>query len=175
MEYTDGFITIRRYQPEDVESLLEAARESTKEIYPWMEWCHPRFNRKDSTAWVMSRDKDWNAGGEYSFVICDAKTRKFLGGCGINQVNDAHRFANLGYWMRTSETGKGIATAATKLLTRFGFEELQLNRLEIVVAVGNRASERVAEKSGALREGVLRRRLLIGETPYDATMFSLIS
>lgn len=174
MEYTDGRISIRRYQPDDVDNLLEAARESVREIYPWMDWCHPKFNRKDSTTWVMSRDQDWNQGGEYSFVIVDAVTRRFLGGCGINAVNHAHNYANLGYWMRTSETRKGIATAATKLLARFGFEELKLNRIEIVVAIGNRASERVAEKAGAMKEGVLRRRLMIASQSHDASMFSLV-
>lgn len=174
MEYSDGVITIRRYRPNDVQDLYEAARESINEIYPWMEWCHPRFSRNDSTAWVMSRDQDWMAGGEYSFVITDALTQRFLGGCGINGLNYAHRFANLGYWMRTSAAGQGAATAATRLLARFGFEELKLNRIEIVVAIGNRASERVAEKAGALREGILRRRLMIGSKAHDATMFSLL-
>ena len=173
MEYTDGVFAIRRYQAQDVHPLYEAARESIDQIYPWMEWCHPRFSMKDSTAWVMSRDHDWNTGTEYSFVIIDATTRQFLGGCGINGVNRGHRFANLGYWIRTSATRKGAATAASKLLARFGFEELKLIRIEIVVAIGNKASERVAEKLGALREGILRRRLMIGTKAHDATMFSL--
>ena len=55
-----------------------------------------------------------------------------------------------------------------------GFEDLGLVRIEIVVPTGNAASLRVAEKVGARREGVLRSRLLVGDTPEDGVMFSLV-
>jgi RimJ/RimL family protein N-acetyltransferase len=54
------------------------------------------------------------------------------------------------------------------------FQETDLMRLEIVCAVGNVRSQRVAEKVGALREGVLRNRLLLPSGPSDAVMFSLV-
>src|SRR3990172_4536404 len=98
----------------------------------------------------------------------------YLGGCGLNGIGE-YKFANLGYWVRTSRTKQGVATAATLLLARFGFDELKLNRIEIVVATGNYASQRVAEKAGATREGVLRNRLILkGKPVVDAVMFSLI-
>ena len=174
MELTDGTFIIRQYRTDDVDALYAAARESIEQIYPWMDWCHPRFSRQDSKIWVGSREKDWKTGGEYSFVIADVITKSFLGSCGINGVSRNHKFANLGYWVRTSATRRGAATAATRLLAKFGFQELNLNRIEIVVSVGNRPSERVAEKAGAAREGILRRRLLIGNKSHDATMYSLI-
>jgi RimJ/RimL family protein N-acetyltransferase len=59
-------------------------------------------------------------------------------------------------------------------LAKFGFEELQLERIEIVAAVGNKASERVAEKAGAVREGIARRRLRVHGVQHDAICFSLI-
>jgi ribosomal-protein-serine acetyltransferase len=57
--------------------------------------------------------------------------------------------------VRTRQTGQGIATAAVRLIARFGFEDLGLRRLELLVAVDNMASRRVAEKVGATFEGVL--------------------
>ena len=60
------------------------------------------------------------------------------------------------------------------MLAHFGFETLALNRIEIVVAVGNLASERVAQKSGALLECVARNRLLIHGVPVPASVFSLV-
>jgi RimJ/RimL family protein N-acetyltransferase len=82
--------------------------------------------------------------------------------------------ANLGYWVRTSRTGEGIATKAAKSALRYGFEKLGLHRIEIVVADDNKPSLRIAEKLGAVREGLLRNRLLIQGTSYDAYMHSLI-
>jgi len=59
-------------------------------------------------------------------------------------------------------------------LTRFAFNELRLNRVEITVAVDNQASLRVVEKVGATKEGILRNRLTKNDAPCDAVMFSLI-
>jgi RimJ/RimL family protein N-acetyltransferase len=80
----------------------------------------------------------------------------------------------MAYWVRSSQIGRGLATAAVKLLAGFGFDELGLNRLEIVVAKGNFPSQRVAEKAGALREGELRRRIQVRDRIFDVVMFSLI-
>ena len=97
-----------------------------------------------------------------------------LGGCGLNHIDRSWNLANLVYWVRTSQTRKGIATRATRLLARFGCEVLELDRIEIVVAVGNEPSLRVAQKAGARREGVLRNRLHINGIGVEAVMHSLI-
>jgi len=110
----------------------------------------------------------------FPFALCRAEDDAFLGGGGLNSLHLTHGFANLGYWVRTDNTSRGTATRATRLIARFGFEVLGLARLEIVVAVENRASQRVAEKVGATHEGVLRNRLAHGTGFTDAVMFSLI-
>ncbi|MEK6223196.1 MAG: GNAT family N-acetyltransferase, partial [Chloroflexota bacterium] len=81
---------------------------------------------------------------------------------------------NLGYQVRTSRLGEGIATEAAKLVVRYGFEKLMFQRIEIVVRIDNVSSQKVAEKLGAVREGLLRNRLQINGTPWDAYMYSLI-
>jgi RimJ/RimL family protein N-acetyltransferase len=85
-----------------------------------------------------------------------------------------HRFANLGYWVRTSATRQGVATEAVRQVAEFAFGNTDLVRLEIVCAVGNDASQRVAERAGAAREGALRHRLLLHGQPVDAVMYSLV-
>ncbi len=67
-----------------------------------------------------------------------------------------------------------MATVAARLLAQFGFGELKLSRLELVIDVDNQASQRVAEKLGAFREGVLRQRLFVHNQARDAVMYSLI-
>ena len=116
----------------------------------------------------------WQEGKEYAFAIVQAQDGQFLGGCGLNQINRVNRFANLGYWVRTSQAGHGVATVAARLLAQFGFGELKLSRLELVIDVDNQASQRVAEKLGAFREGVLRQRLSVHNQARDAVMYSLI-
>lgn len=167
-------VKLRRVRPADAEPVYEAVRESIAEISPWMYWCHLDYSLADSETWSLCCADAWEKGEAYDFVIEDHSGRLVLGVCGLNHINNIDRFANLGYWVRTSRTRQGIATAAVPLVTKFGFGELNLNRVEIVVATANLPSQRVAEKAGALREGVLRQRLTVRETVYDAVMFSLI-
>jgi ribosomal-protein-serine acetyltransferase len=171
---TDFKIALRPYQLDDAPLLFEAASESIADIYPWMKWCHPGYTLAESKEWIPHSFAEREARRAFDFVICDQDTGQFLGAVGINQINALHQFANLGYWVRSSCMGHGIAVIATRMCARFGFEELHLKRIEIVAAIGNRRSQRVAEKAGATREGVLRNRLKIGEVSHDAVMFSLV-
>ena len=173
-DFSSDGISIRRYQLTDIPLLYEAVRESISEISPWLPWCHSDYSMEDSSAWVLSRDEAWANEVERSFVITDAHTGAFLGAVGLNQLNRDHQFANLGYWVRSSRAGRGVATTAALLTARFGLRTLALQRIEILAAVGNRPSQRVAEKAGAKKEGVVRNRLSIRGQPHDAVMYSLI-
>ena len=116
----------------------------------------------------------WDKDDSYWFHILEASTDQFLGFVFLNHVNRTHQVANLGYLVRTSRAGEGIATEAAKLVARHGFEKLGFQRLEIVVSPENAPSLKVAEKAGAVREGLLRNRLQLHGAPCDAYMHSLI-
>jgi RimJ/RimL family protein N-acetyltransferase len=170
----DHGLLIRPYVESDVNALYEAVRESVPEVSRWLPWCHEDYSIEESRDFICSR-KDASQGDEwYSFGVFEIESGRFVGGVGLNFINRVHQLANLGYWVRTSAAGRGVATAATKSAAHFGFAQLGLHRIEIVAAVDNVASQRVAEKAGAIREGVLRNRLLIRGVPHDAVMFSLI-
>ena len=108
-------------------------------------------------------------------MIFEIKSGAFLGGIGLHHINKLDRCANLGYWVRTSRRGQGIAPAAVRFIAHFGFQQLNLNRLEIIVEVRNKASQRVAEKVGAKREGLLRKRIWLAGAAHDALMYSLVA
>lgn len=175
IELSDGKLLVRPYRVEDAEALYEAARESVAEISPWLPWCHPGYSIDEARAFMLSREDEWAGEGEYSFGVFDKETLAFFGGVGLNQFSRTHQMANLGYWIRTSATRRGAASGAARLVAQFGFRELGLQRIEIVAALDNFASQRVAEKTGARREGVLRKRLLIHTQSQDAVLFSLVA
>ena len=164
---------IRLYQARDAEDLHAAALESVAEVYPWMAWCHERYSLDEARQWTTVQEELAKQSTAYEFAIRDEAGR-FLGGCGINQMSKANRFANLGYWVRTSAMGRGVAPGAARLVAEYALRETDLIRLEIVCAVGNTRSQRVAEKIGAIREGVLRSRLLLPTGASDAVMYSLV-
>jgi ribosomal-protein-serine acetyltransferase len=170
----DGTVVLRPYRLGDVGDLYEAARESVDQVHPWLPWCHPGFSKAEGEVWIRTQHDKWQTGEEFQFVIRDATSQRFLGGCGLNHVNRVHRFANLGYWVRTSECGRGFASRAAHLAAQYGLRELGLLRIEIVVALGNHGSHRVAEKLGAFKEGVLRNRLFVHGEAHDAVMYSVV-
>lgn len=170
----DNRVLLRPYEFGDIDELYTAARESIEEVGRWLPWCHYDYTREESSAWVESRPQAWRDGVEYSFAITDRASGRFVGGCGLNQFDYERQRANLGYWVRTSATRHGFATAATRLLARWGVEALKLERMEIVAAVGNVASQRVAMKAAAMREGIARSRIRIRGEQHNAVIFSLV-
>jgi ribosomal-protein-serine acetyltransferase len=171
----DKSVTIRRFQADDAVPLYAAARESIRELCHWMVWCHPNYNCDDARAFIEKCLTDWDQGSRYSFAVCSQEGGELLGSVGLSGLDRTHRFANLGYWVRASRTGKGIGAAAARLAAGFAFDELGLNRVEFIIPVGNLASIGVAEKVGAEREGILRRRLMLGGKPHDALSYSLVA
>jgi RimJ/RimL family protein N-acetyltransferase len=166
-------VRIRRSEMDDAERTCAAVRASMTELVRWTPWAHPDYSLEDTRMWLELCCEGWEKGTQYSFIAVDIDTGEALGDCSISQINRLNGFANLGYWVRSTATGQGLGSALARHVARFGIEALQLNRLEILASVGNRASQRVAEKAGATREGVLRSRLILREEIQDAVLFSL--
>ncbi len=173
-EFTDGVVRIRRHRRDDVDAVYEAAYESIAEVGRWLPWCHHDYRREETAEWIAGRIAAWDLGEAYEFVIEEVGSGRVLGGVGVNNINPGHRSANLGYWVRTSAAGRGVATAAARLAARFALQEVGLSRVYILADVENLPSQRVAEKAGALREGVLRNALVLRGEPRDAVCYSLI-
>ncbi len=139
-----------------------------------MSWCHPDFSVRDAEEWIAHCERSWEAGSDREFGILDATSSEVLGCVGINQFNRVHNFANVGYWVRTSRVGRGVASAAVLSIAGFAFGELKLSRIEIVAQVDNVASRRVAEKVGCRFEGIARNRVVYRGQPRDAALYSLV-
>lgn len=163
---------IRQHRDDDAEATYLAVRESIDDLSRWMPWCHPGYSRRDAQDWVSGAAARFIEGSAFEFVVSNSND-EYLGGCGLNQIRSLDRVANLGYWVRSSQTSKGIATSAAREVVAWAFEKTDLVRLEIIVAERNVQSRRVAEKLDARCEGVLRKRLFLNGRSEDALMFAL--
>ena len=100
---------------------------------------------------------------------------KHVGGCGV-RINPHYPFiGEVGYFIDHDYWGKGIATDALNQLELFIFDELNLKRLELLLAEKNIASEQVAIKREYKKEGVLRKRLQVEDTFYDCCLYAKIN
>ncbi len=166
-------IALHPYHNDFTAAMYEAARESIDSVGPWMPWLSEDYSMEGAAAWSERQQLNFDEGSRYEFMILDPSER-YLGAIGLNQIDVANPRANLGYWVRTSAQNRGVATAATSLIVDWAFSNTPLVRLEVVVSVENAASLRVAEKAGAVREGILRSRLLLHGRMHDAVMFSFV-
>ena len=79
----------------------------------------------------------------------------FTGNCVVNEFEPERKHAGMGCWVRSSRAGRGIATAAVRILAKAAFEDLELCSLGIYTNRENLAARRVAEKAGAVLDGVV--------------------
>lgn len=108
------------------------------------------------------------------FAIEDSANGDLLGGVQLINVNKRPATAGVGYWIATPARNRGVASAAVTLLCAWAFEALGLKRIDLWTVPGNVASERVAERAGFRREGVLRSYAEIRGRRTDALMYSLL-
>jgi ribosomal-protein-serine acetyltransferase len=172
--HANGGVLVRPLEVGDLDSLYSAVLESKDEVGRWMSWCRSDYSVRDAEEWISHCRRNWEAGADREFGIFDKASSEVLGCAGINQFNRINNFANLGYWVRTSHVGRGVASTATLLLAKWAFDELKLSRIEIVAQVDNIASRRVAEKVGCTFEGIARNRILYRGQPRDAALYSLV-
>jgi ribosomal-protein-serine acetyltransferase len=156
------------------EALYEAIHESRNELSRFASWYSPEYSMEDARRWLQSRERERFEGRSYDFAVTDAQSGELVGGCGIERIQSRNRLGSLYYWVRTSRTKEGAATAAAGAIASFGLTTLHLIRLEIVVAETNFGGQSVAEKIGASREIRLPNRLVLEGQALHAYLFSLL-
>jgi len=168
MELVHGDLIVRNPKAEDAEAVCASVQASLPELEPWMPWAGPGYDVAAASAWI-----DGKFGDEHRFIMTVGGV--LVGSCGLNQFDAFNRGANLGYWLRSDATGHGFASRAAYLVARYGIEQLGFRRVEIMMSVHNDPSRRVAQRIGAVHEGIARDRLLLRGVHHDAHVFSLIT
>lgn len=149
MELIDGKARIRPLRYADSERLARLANNKkiwlkVRDMFP-----HP-YTVADAEKFIDSvkqQDPQVTFAIEFDF--------KFVGAIGLVLQQDVYRFsAELGYWIGEPYWGQGIATKAVKLLCRYAFDNLKIEKLFAGVFEGNEGSKKVLEKCGFQLEGI---------------------
>jgi RimJ/RimL family protein N-acetyltransferase len=157
------------------ENFLAAVMESAPALSRWMPWYHPGYGLADVERWYGEAQRMWTEKLAYPMLIVDAATGTFLGGVALHDILlYGKREAEMGYWVRRSACGQGVAATAMRSMAAFGFTELGLIRVSMRIRLDNRSSRRAAERASARFEGVARHGLLAGEARFDAAIYSLL-
>ena len=167
MELRDGDLALRAWTEDDVPALVAACNDH--EITRWIPVIPSPYTEADAIAFVRGEirpDLDHALAITLDDVVVGAIVM------GVNSMSYRGR---IGYWVAAPARGRGVCTRALRLLSRWALDELELQRLDLITDPDNVASQRVAEKAGFRREGVLRAHLRHPDGRIrDSVMFSLL-
>lgn len=167
--------TLQPFRRRDVGPVHEAVLASLPELAAFLPWANDNYSRSGTQQFVRDSVNAWHENRAFDFAIRrDAEPDFHLGNVSIWYVSRANSVGEVGYWVRSDTTRRGVCTEAVARILRFGFEELGLHRIVVRIAVGNRGSERVAEKLGFRLEGTLRDEVRVGSRWMDHTIWGLL-
>jgi RimJ/RimL family protein N-acetyltransferase len=146
-------LLIRPYRLSDAAMLKQSIDESIAHLKPWMPWvANEPESLEAKQERIKSFEERFNAGKDYTMGIFNLEETQLLGSTGFHDRIHGNAL-EIGYWTNVRHVGKGIATEATRALTKVGFELELLARVEIHCDVQNSASARIPERCGyKLRE-----------------------
>jgi len=164
---TDEIVSLRPFAERDVAAIEQALGDP--EIQRW-------FGKPRGTAreFLERKRREWVEGTSASFAVCDEHEEARCVGQVFINVGEDHR-GEVGYWLLPPARGAGRAVRAVTLVSQWAFPEAGFARLQLWTEPENVLSQRVAERAGFLREGVLRSYIERHDgTRADAVSYSLL-
>jgi RimJ/RimL family protein N-acetyltransferase len=151
---SDGVVALRPWTARDVPAMAEACQE--EEITRWLDQVPQPYTEADAREWVAVTRRAWKDGSMATFAIVDAGSGGLLGSIGLRLADPGHGVGEIGYWVSREARGHGVASRALRLVAAWALVDCGLARLQLRADELNVPSQRVAEKVGFRREGVLR-------------------
>ena len=115
---------------------------------------HPYF-AEDAIAWINMANQGFRKKDNYIFAMRNKDDHSFMGGIGLT-IAPEHNRAEIGYWLAEEFWDKGYTSEAVKAMLQFGFEQLQLNKIEAAYISTNIASGKIMKRNGMVKEGVFK-------------------
>ena len=168
---SDGVVALRPFRAEDAAAITASCRDP--ETQRWVPIIPIPYEEADARRFILLTLQAWHDGSGYEFAIVDPVTDRYLGSIGLHLGPTVRRHA-IGYQVAPEARGHGFATRAVRLLTRWAFEQLDIERLALWTLPGNAPSQAVAERAGFRYEGLARNwESDRNELPVDAVMYAM--
>jgi [ribosomal protein S5]-alanine N-acetyltransferase len=171
-ELQNDELLLRPLRLEDVPRVTELCQDP--EISRWTRVPFP-YEEAHARTWIEQTIRDWDDRRHAEFAVTGAATGKVIGAIGLRFHQDYALQGSIGYWVAKEARGRGVATAALRLVSRWALRELGLPRVQLVTDPENVPSQKVAERAGFRREGLLRSYIELQNGRRDCLMFSLLA
>lgn len=153
LPHPQGQLCLRPFREADAPEIIAAIDESLSELRPFLPFAHIPQTLESQ----ITRIRGQRGSHDMGFGLFREGTTRMLAGCGLHpRVPLNPHGTEIGFWTRSSETGRGWATLMTRVLLMYAFEGLDMDRVQVLHNVENLASQKVIEKCGFLLEGRVR-------------------
>jgi RimJ/RimL family protein N-acetyltransferase len=167
-------VELRAYTNAHAEAIWQVVDASRAHLTPWMPWVSTWTDAVEGERYVRRAQASWLKREDFVFGIWDRASNTLAGACGLHDPDWATPKFMIGYWISPAFEGKGLVTETVKLLTHFGFDHLQANRLYITCDADNVRSAAVPPRAGYTQEAYLRNeRLNMRGVLCDSLMFGI--
>lgn len=139
-----ALVTLRRWRADDLDALFAAVTESVDHLRPWMPWAAD-YSRESAEEYLAGSIRHWGEGTEYNYAIT---TGGALAGSAGLMARAGLGGLEIGYWVRSAYTRRGLATTAAAMLVEQAFQLPGVDRVEIVHDELNVASGAIPRKLG---------------------------
>lgn len=164
-------LTLRRVTQEDASDILAYLSDVDVMKYYGLESFKSINDALDEISWYKSI---FEKGTGIRWGITLKEQEKIIGSCGFFNRVAQHYRAELGFELSKEHWGKGIASEAIKTVICYGFEQMNLQRIEALIEPPNIPSQKVVERQGFIREGLLRNYEYTCGKFDDLYMYSLL-
>ncbi|MBS1676954.1 MAG: GNAT family N-acetyltransferase [Actinobacteria bacterium] len=144
-------VVLRDWRDEDAPALAPVCGEWDVCAFSSVPWS---YSEGAALAWIDRQRRKRAAGTVLALAIQTREEERALGNVNLASFSDDGREAAIGYWLAPAARGRGLATAATALLIDWGLGTFGLERVEFAILPGNLPSQRIAERLGAIPEGI---------------------
>lgn len=168
---TDERILLRPWTINDLSAIEQASYDT---YIPATTTVPVRYTETEGRQWIERQQQRVASDQGLPFCIADAQTDLALGFVGVWLDQRSQGRARFGYWTLPQARGRGVASAALRLLSTWTSEVLAMPRLELVVEPWNVASQRVAERAAFVREGVLHAYIEVDGSRRDVFMYARV-
>lgn len=170
----DEAVTLRTFNEDDTEEFYQLTIRSKTYLKEWLGWLGNIKTVEDTAKNIRSRLNEVveNKGYPKSFAII--YNGEIAGTIGFNHIDQRNRIGVIGYWLGEEFQGRGIISKAFKALIKYGFNDLQLNRIEVRVASENQKSKAIPERFGFKKEGVIRQAEFLYNHYVDHVLYGLL-
>ncbi len=154
------------------EEVYSAVKENYEHLSEWMPWATKDYSVNSAKEFIKLNLQRYAENELCDYFIF--QDDKFVGTIGFNRPDIVNSSVEIGYWLDKNHTGRGIITKCCREIVDYAFGELELNRIVIRCATGNKKSQAIPERLGFKKEGISRQAEKLNDKFVDLIIYSML-